>query len=393
MPEVDLIVVDEAHACAGTQAYVDLFGQAKVPVIGLSATPYSKGLGKHYDSLGGPLFETIVTAARIEDLIRDGYLVGADIWAPSEPDLSNVKVTAGEYNEKDLGEAVDKVKLVGDIVENWHKFADGTPTVVFATNISHSKHIVEQFQASGVSAAHIDCYTSDEDRQEILHQVAAGDITVISNVGILAEGWDFPACKTLVLARPTKSLIRYLQMAGRVLRPYEGKGKAIILDHSGAVRRLGFPWDYFGQHLDDGKPKKSSAEKDKDEEALPKPCPHCSFMKPPRTVICPSCGFEARRPHQVEVEAGELVPMTKQARGVKGLEEVGRTAVYQQLLWIAHERGYKESWAACKYKDAYGCWPNGIPKMPAMPEGVVLGWVRSEQIRWAKGRQKARGAA
>jgi len=388
LPEgVDLIIVDEAHACAGTEAYHELFAKAGVPVIGLTATPYSKGLGKHYDDLGGPLFEGIVTAARIEDLIRDGFLVSADVWAPSEPDLTGVKITAGDYNEKDLGEAVDKVQLIGDIVKHWFRIADDTPTVCFATNISHSKHIVEQFQKSGVAAAHVDCYTSDEDRQEILRLVAAGDIRIISNVGILAEGWDFPACKTLILARPTKSLIRYLQMAGRVLRPYPGKEKAIILDHSGTVRRLGFPWGYFGQHLDDGKPKRSAPEKPK-EEPLPKACPHCSYMKPPRTPVCPSCHFESRMPNEVETKDGELVPMTKGTQGIKGLEELTRTAVYQQLLWVGRQKGYKETWASCKYRSAFGCWPNGIAKTPAPPEGVLLSWLRSEQIKWAKQREK-----
>ena len=47
---------------------------------------------------------------------------------------------------------------------------------------------------------------------------------------LLAEGWDQPSIKTMILARPTKSLIRYIQMAGRILRPFEGKDKALILD-------------------------------------------------------------------------------------------------------------------------------------------------------------------
>jgi superfamily II DNA or RNA helicase len=383
LPDVDLLVIDEAHACAGTQHYREIM--AGKPVIGLTATPYSKGLGRNYAELGGPLFEIVVTAARIEDLIRDGYLVSADVWAPGEPDLSGVRVTAGDYNEKDLGAAVDKAELVGDIVAHWFKIANNTPTVCFATNIAHSKHIVEQFQAAGVMAEHLDCYTPDEERQAILKRVATRETMVISNVGILAEGWDFPACKTLILARPTKSLIRYLQMAGRVLRPYPGKDLATILDHSGVVRRLGFPWDYFGQHLDDGKPKKDSGSEPKEEEALPKACPHCHYMKPPKTPKCPSCGFEARRPNEVEMVDGELVPLTKRTKkGVKGLEEIGRTHVYHQLLWIAHDRGYKEGWAAMKYKDAFGCWPNGISKDVETPDGVVLSWERSQRIKWAK---------
>jgi len=387
LPEdIDLLVIDEAHSCAGTEAYHHVM--VGKPVIGLTATPYSKGLGKHFDSLGGPLFETIVTAARIMDLIEQGFLVSADIWAPGEPDLSGVKITAGDYNEAQLGEAVDKAHLIGDIVTHWFKIANNTPTVCFATNISHSKHIVEQFRKAGVAAEHIDCFTEDEERTEILARVASGETMIISNVGILCEGWDFPACKTLILARPTKSLIRYLQMAGRVLRPYPGKGKATILDHSGSVTRLGFPWGYFGQHLDDGKAQQSTGEAKEKAEPLPKPCPNCSFMKPPRTMICPSCGFEAKAPDNIVVLDGELVPLTKETKGIKGLSEIGRGHVWHQLLFIAREKGYKPGWAKHKYEKVFGNRPT-IPEGYEEPCGVLKSWIQSENIRWAKAHKAA----
>jgi len=74
--------------------------------------------------------------------------------------------------------------------------------------------------------------TEDSERIAILERVTSGITKVISNVSILAEGWD-SLHEDPDLARPTKSLIRYLQMAGRVLRPYHGKKVACIIDHSG----------------------------------------------------------------------------------------------------------------------------------------------------------------
>jgi superfamily II DNA or RNA helicase len=390
LPDVDLIVMDECHSAAGTAAYRTVMKDKHV--VGLSATPYSKGLGKHYDDLGGPLFERVVIAAKIKDLIRDDYLVSADIWAPSEPDLKGVRTTAGDYNEKDLGEAVDKPSLIGDIVSHWLRIAKDTPTVVFATNISHSQHIVEQFSLVGVKAEHIDCYTSDTDRSATLARVASGETMVISNVGILAEGWDFPACKTLILARPTKSLIRYLQMAGRVLRPFKDKPIATILDHAGVVRRLGFPWDDFSQELDDGNPKPVSEKKDA-EEPLPKACPQCHFMKAPKTPLCPRCGFSTTKPNTVKNADGNLVPVTKGTKdkgpASKGvLTGMPRADFYQQLLYLANVRGYKDGWAAVKYKEVFGSWPNGISKTPMEASGVVLSWEHSQRIKWAKSRNR-----
>ena len=381
LPDVDLLVIDEAHAAAGTAAYRDVM-QGK-PVIGLTATPYSKGLGKHYQDLGGALFERVVTAARIQDLIDQGYLVSADIWAPSEPDLSGVKITAGDYNEKDLGEAVDKPTLVGDIVSHWLRLANNTPTVVFATNIAHSKHIRDEFLASGVAAEHLDCYVDDDERREILERIASGETTVVCNVGVLAEGWDFPACKTLILARPTKSLIRYLQMAGRVLRPYPGKERAIILDHSGAVRRIGFPWDYFGQHLDDGKPKKVSNIEKEQPERLPTPCPKCAFMRPPRVLLCPSCGFESKHPNEVHQVDGQLVQVTGKPKAQKTLKEMGRYSIYGQLCALAGARDKGDGWIKANYKEIFGTWPNRQETHFEEPSPELLSWIRYKQIQWA----------
>ena len=387
MPEVELIVVDECHGAAGTKAYHEIMLGKNV--IGLTATPYSKGLGKHYKALGGPLFEDVVTAACITDLIRDGYLVSAEVWAPSEPDLAKVKVVAGEYDPNQLAEAVDQPQLIGDIVTHWLKLAKGKPTVCFATNISHSKHICAEFNASGIKAEHLDCYTSDEDRVAILGRVASRETLVICNVGILCEGWDFPACECLILARPTKSLIRYIQMAGRILRPFPGK-KAIILDHSGVVRRLGFPWDDFSQDLDDGKPNKSKKDKPK-EEALPKPCPSCSFMRPPRVSECPACGFKPTPKSKTSHADGDLEQLTGIARNPTGVvvKNMPKQTVYSELLGYASIKGFSEGWAAHKYKSLFGVWPNRLEKTQEAPSNEISRWVHVEYLRWKKEKKTA----
>jgi superfamily II DNA or RNA helicase len=256
--------------------------------------------------------------------------------------------------------------------------------VVFATNIAHSKHITAQFRAAGVAAEHLDCYTEDAERTAILARIASGETTVISNVGILAEGWDFPACRTLILARPTKSLIRYVQMVGRVLRKSPGKDKALVLDHSGTVKRLGFPTDDLPLQLDDGKPRVAAKQRER-KDPLPKLCPACKFMKPPKVHACPKCGFEPERQSDVEVGDGELV---KVKRGKKAIRPETKQHVYSQLLFIAQKRTYSLGWVSHKYRAMFDVWPKNMRDVPATPTQELLNWLRSHAIRYAKGNEK-----
>ena len=245
--DVGLLIIDECHGVAGSEKYRKLLATYNnVTVVGLTATPFAAGMAKHYPEIGGPLFEHLVIGATIKELIDSDYLVDCDIYAPSEPDLAKVRSSKGsdgllDYNQDDLEKATDKPELIGDILTHWRRLAAGKQTVVFACSISHSKHIVETFLAAGVSAEHIDYHADDDERKEILDRFARGVTTVLSNCTLLSEGWDCPACEVMILARPTRSLIRYIQMVGRVLRPSPETGKkmALLLDHSGSTARLG----------------------------------------------------------------------------------------------------------------------------------------------------------
>lgn len=394
LPDVDLIIIDEAHGVAGSSHYRDLlFRYNALPVIGLSATPFAKGLGKHYDELGGPLFERIVATVSIRDLIDLGFLVDCDIYAPSDPDLSGVKLRKNEFgeddfNQKQLAAAVDKPSLVGDIVTHWKRLGRDLPTVCFATSIAHSKHIAREFNAAGVPAEHVDCYTDEDERRDILARVTSGETRVISNVGILTEGWDMPACGVMILARPTRSLTRWIQMAGRVLRPYPGKERAIVLDHGGSAARLGYPTDDLPLELDDGSPKKQGGGREKD-EPKPKKCPSCSYMKPAKVHACPGCGFEPERQSVIEVADGELVKLKRARKPTR--EE--KQAAYSALLWMAHQKGRKLGWAAHLYREIFGVWPRGLDDTPAPASEDLIRWVRSSDIRYAKRKEAGHAAA
>ena len=113
-PEADLVIVDEAHEMHASvlRWMAECPG---VPFIGLSATPWARGLGKYYDDLLIP--------TTTQELIGLGHLSNFVAYAPSDPDLSGVRTVAGEYEEKGLADVMDTVEITDDIIKTWLKLA------------------------------------------------------------------------------------------------------------------------------------------------------------------------------------------------------------------------------------------------------------------------------
>lgn len=389
--DVALFIIDEAHAVAGSEKYRRLlFRYNRVPCVGLSATPFSRGLGKSYPELNDkPLFEHLVVGATVQQLVDDGFLTDIEIYAPSQPDMTGAKTSRtaeGEqdYRQADIDEAADRPELVGDIIRHWLKLAEGRKTIAFASSIAHSKHVAEQFQAAGVTAEHLDCYMDDDTRADILTRFERGDFTVLSNVALLSEGFDVPDTACMILARPTKSLTRFLQMVGRVLRPAPGKTHALLLDHSGSVERIGHPFDDLPLELCDGSPNKSGQQERQKPE--PKPCPSCKFVKPAGTHECPKCGFKPERKSDVEVQDGELRRLGRKAK--KPATPDRKQHVYSQLLQVARNKGYSTGWVSHKYRAMFDVWPRNMRDVTAAPTAELLSWLKSQQIAFAKAREK-----
>jgi len=220
IPDAQMVIVDEAHR------WFDFMGEwmakwDRIPFIGLSATPWTKGLGKHYDDL--------IIAATTEDLIREGYLSKFRVFAPSKPDLTGVRTVAGDYHEGDLAEAMNKPPLVADLVQTWKQRAEGRPTLAFGVDRAHAKAIQADFLAAGIACGYIDAFTERRDREVIAGQFNRGELQVVANVGCLTTGVDWDV-RCIVLARPTKSEILFTQIIGRGLRTAPGKQDCLARD-------------------------------------------------------------------------------------------------------------------------------------------------------------------
>lgn len=385
IPEADLVIIDEAHrSFEFVRRWMRMPGWIKVPFIGLSATPWTQGLGQDYDDL--------IIAATTEDLIRDGFLSPFKVFAPTHPDLSDVKTVAGDYHEGQLSEAMQAGTITADVVTTWLQRGENRPTLCFAVDRAHAAALKAQFDAAGVPTAYVDAYTLPDEREVIRKQFAAGDIKVVCNVGVLTTGVDWDV-RCLILARPTKSEMLYVQIIGRALRTAPGKDHALILDHSDTTARLGFVTDLKHERLCDGDPKAKQKVARKTPE--PKECSACQYLRPAKVHACPSCGFEATKQDAVEVAEGDLVEMTA-ARLAKENRAAGwpeKVDFIRQLRAYALAHGHKPGWVAHKYKAKFGVWPNDPRVNHAEPASFVspaiTAWIRSQNIRWAKSRKAA----
>jgi superfamily II DNA or RNA helicase len=377
LPSYELVLVDEAHLSitAVRQQLLALWPTARR--VGLTATPTRKdgrALGLLYDVLVEPATTASLTAA--------GYLAPARYFSWPTPDLCGVRVTAGDYNLADLEMLLNKRSLLGDIVATWLQHAPNRRTIAYAVSIAHAVALAETFRREGVAAEHVDAGTPPAVRAATFARFRAGETQVLTNCFLAAYGFDLPALSCVVLARPTKSLMLYLQMLGRGLRLADGKTNCIVLDHSGAVHRHGFAtderrWTLSGRTALVPSPPRATPPR------APKQCPNCSAVWIDGTT-CPECGYVLRpKGLLVETMAGELVELGAN----EPPDTQDRAVFYGELRGYSAEYGFKPGWAPHKFRERYGVFPpwrwNDDPVLA--PSRATRRWVRSRFIAWRKG--------
>ncbi len=234
-PVADIVIIDECHhAKASTYKKMwDIYPEAHF--LGVTATPIRMS-GEGF----ADLFDTLINCGKLSQFVAQGYLVKMKHFVGATPDLEYIKVKMNDYAQDELSELMQDSELMADLIDSYHKNAEGKKMIVFAVNIEHSRKIVEKYRQDGILSEHIDADTPKKERERILRQFRDGDILVLSNVDIVSEGFDVPNCEAVQLARPTKSLALYLQQVGRCMRPSPGKEVGIVLDNAGLWLEHGF---------------------------------------------------------------------------------------------------------------------------------------------------------
>lgn len=373
MPETDMLIVDEAHA-KDKWLLQWMAENHQVVVIGLSATPWAKGLGNHYDDLIQPV--------TMQELIDQGYLCPFRVFAASKPDLSKVKTIAGEYHEGQLSDVMAEDGLIADVVETWVALSEGRPTLVFAVDCAHAQKLQERFAAADVPMGYVDAYTERLDRKRLAEQLEAKVINGIVSVGTMVKGVDLPFVSCISDAAPTKSEMRHVQKLGRGMRiDPMGTPDLIILDHASNCLRLGFPTDIHHAKLCTKQPgEKSDTDSEDAPPPKPKECPQCKQLRPKGVKNCPNCGFEVKPFSDIEEKEGTL-------KEVKRVDPAERDKFYAEAIFYARTKGKNEGWAWHLTRARYGTAPRQKPEAIRTSPSTIA-YITAQNIRRAKGQAK-----
>ena len=383
-PEIDLLIVDECHI-ARLQTSEFIKNNPKVKVIGLTATPFTKGLDN--------LYSNVVCGSTTESLVLSKWLTPLKVFIAKEINMVGANKVAGEWAQDVVTER--GMQITGDIVDEWAKktyefFGRPRKTIVFCSGVAHGADLVDQFAKRGYNFVSISYKDDDEFKRAVIEDFAKPNTEIHGLIAtdILTRGFDVSDVMIGVSARPfSKSFSSHVQQMGRVMRPHEGKEFALWLDHSGNYLRFRDDWDTVfqdGVHSLEGKQeltKKEPTEKEKKEHK----CPMCHALWPANSDTCSSCGHVRRRRNEVSAVAGELHELVKTGKNPREDKQV----FYSELLYIARERSYNQHWASHKYREKFGVWPKGLSQDPIPPTLKTANWIKHKNIAWAKGREKS----
>ena len=307
--EIDVIVIDECHT--QLKAWTEHIPNCKSSCIGLSATPFSAGLGN--------LFSNLINATTMADLTRQGVLVPMRIYTGTRPDMTGAKKVGGEWADHEA--ATRGKEIIGDVVESWMTYASDKKTIIFGSTVDHCNEIARRFNDHGIFAAVFSAYTPDTERKELLDEFRKSNsaIRVLVSVEALAKGFDVPDVGCVADCRPLrKSLSTAIQMWGRGLRSYPGKTNCIFLDHSGNILRFREDFESIFFHgldaLDSGEKLDKTPKEDMEDKPV-RSCPECGFN--PFSRRCMACGYEKKVVAMIDELDGQMKELSLRSSEVK----------------------------------------------------------------------------
>lgn len=359
----DFFIIDECHDCT-SKGYGRLLEQiSDKQVLGYTATPYRINKCNHN------WWDECVVPITPYSLVNKGHLAPLHILVPDVPDLSGVKTTGYDYNMRELDKVYNRRVIRGNIIESFKKYCLHDATLIFACTISHARNLKAEFETHFNYKKDGRAYTPNDDpqfylitndmNQETRNLVLDRFKTACKNrrrhclisVNIVNTGMDIPHLRNIIMARPTKSLVLFLQQAGRVTRAIEGKSRGIIIDHAANCLTFGHPYDFREPHLSPAHSTRLA--KGEKPQLLGRACRYCSAFVPNSASKCEHCGEVKKEVKPVKQELnhdmvefkGGQISKKELKKKINGYRWVLNTKVY---------RGFPKKYIDDKIRDVYG---------------------------------------
>jgi len=276
--------------------------------------------------------------------------------------LDDIKMTGGDYNEKELASFMMDGARVSNVYEVWKKYCQGRKTMVFCVTIAHAEMINADFLKHGIKSGVVHSDQDESVDDEVLYDFKNNNLEVLVNVSKLSTGYDEPSIDALIMARPTKSLILFLQSLGRGLRLFKNKKDCLVLDIANTIATHGYPT----MMRDFNKVKPPPKEK-KDVSFLETTCDLCGYatqmrncrreIKEKRHITrtrwyCPNCDEIIK---EIVVDNREVQRM-KEIKDYTNISKISGKDVESLVLDIMDHKGYKQGWMSFVRSD-YNKYP------------------------------------
>ena len=264
------------------------------------------------------------------------------------------------------------------------------------------------FSERGVSAEMMTDEDDEPTRDAVIQRLESGSTSIVINCFLASYGTDIPSVECIVLARPTRSLVMFLQMVGRGRRPSPETGKTdcVLVDHGHVCEALGLPQGDFEWTL--------NPERNVNREAIERArttvpeatrtCGECKtlWLTSEQGNSCPSCGWRhAPRSKVIEVQAADLEEMADELTIQPNDPLVVR--FFQEALGYRYKRS-PQKWRENPKGARWACWcavkekfkltqerpPHQFWELPVLTAGLeVEGWMKYRDIRWARSKRRA----
>lgn len=305
----DYLVFDEVHNLSEDEdsrfkKTVKAMCSQGSKLIGFTATPFRANGYIYGDEK--QFFDAIDFEITFKELIESDFLVPPILKSTKNKfDLSKVRVTAGEWNQNDIELLVsDKDVARLQVSEALSRLEERQKVFWQCSTIKHCELIEELLLEKGelVSIIHSKLSRFEQDEQQ--HEFEKGDRRHCVFVTMLSEGYNYPPADALVVLRPTRSPVLYVQTVGRILRPHEGKKNALVLDFGRVIENLG-PID---------RPRVAKKKGQSNESTL-WACPECYTFNEVGTDICSQCGYQPESINQARPVVPKESTTTPQEEG------------------------------------------------------------------------------